>query len=341
MWSSRSTVLLAVAGALIWAPAPIVSAPVCGTTGLGIGLLDVPTDQFVDPRARTYVVEHVEAGESFLRQIRVCNGTAAAMEVQLYPGAAVVDDGTFRAVEGRVANELSSWTSVQPARLQLAPGEGRTAQVEVAVPDVATDGERYAVVLAELPAGDRGGVSVASRVGVRLYVSVGDGPAPASDFTIRSMQAARLPDRIPVVSALVENTGDLALDLRGDLRLLDGPGGVTAGPFPVELGRTLAPGQVEPVQVRLDPELPDGPWQARLTLSSGLVERTAQARISFPDQAGAQAPPVEAVPLSPAEDLKILVPIATSLILVALLLAWWLLARRRRREDDEDVTGPG
>lgn len=334
--------MLAVVGALIWAPATAASAPVCGTTGLGLGLLDVPTDQLDDPRARTYVVRHVEPGESFLRRLRICNGTAAAVAVQLYPGAAVVDDGTFRALEGRVGNELSSWTSVRPTSLQLAPGEEKVAQVEVVVPADAADGERYAVVLAELPARAQGGVSVASRVGVRFYVSVGAGPAPTTDFTIRSMQAARLPDRTPVISALVENTGDLALDLRGALRLYDGPGGVTAGPFPVELGRTLAPGDVEPVQVRLDPALPDGPWRARLTLGSGLLERTAEARISFPDQAGRQAAPVAAVNLSPAEDPKVLVPIATSLILlIALLLAWWLLVRRRRRQVDEDATHPG
>lgn len=316
------------AGALTWTPAPAVSAPGCGTTGLGIGLVDVPTDQLEDPRARTYIVRHLEAGGSFTRRVRICNGTASALAVKLYPGAAVVEGGAFRAVEGRVSNDLASWTSVRPTSLQLDPGEATIADVEVDVPRGAVDGERYAVVLAELPARDQGGVAVASRVGVRLYVSVGDGPTPASDFTIRSMQTARLADRTPVVSALVENTGDLALDLRGDLRLHDGPGGVTAGPFPVVLGRTLAPGDVEPVQVRLDPALPGGPWRARLTLSSGLLARSAEARIAFPDGAGEQAAAVAAENLSLREDPRVLIPVASGLIgLVALVL----LALLRRR----------
>lgn len=291
-----------------------------------------------DPRARTYIVGHLEPGGSLGRRIRVCNGTTSAVTVRLYAGAAVVEDGAFRAVEGRIGNELSTWTSVAPSQLTLAPGQEQTAQVEVRVPREAVDGERYAAVFAELPPRDQGGVSVASRVGVRLYVSVGDGPAPTSDFTVRSLQASRLKDRTPVVSAQIENIGKLALDLRGELRLYDGPGGVAAGPFPIELGRTLLPGDTEPVRVQLDPALPSGPWTARITASSGLLERQAQARITFPDEAGAQAAPVAVENLSPAEDPKILVPIAVSLImLIALLLLWWLIARRRtRRKEDEE-----
>jgi hypothetical protein len=46
------------------------------------------------------------------------------------------------------------------------------------------------------------------------------------------------------------------------------------------------------VTVRLDRQLPDGPWRARIALRSGLTERTGAATIRFPHQPSA-AQPVE------------------------------------------------
>jgi hypothetical protein len=111
---------------------------------------------------------------------------------------------------------------------------------------------------------------------------------------------------------------------------------VTAGPYPVELGRTLAPGDVVPVRVALDAALPAGPWTARIDVRSGLLERSAQARITFPDEAGEQNAPVRAEALSPAEDPKILIPIAAGLVglLLLLLLVTALVTSRRRARRD-------
>jgi hypothetical protein len=80
----------------------------------------------------------------------------------------------------------------------------------------------------------------------------------------------------------VRNTGGRALDVSGTLRLRAGPGGLSAGPFPATLGTTLAIGDTEPVTILLDRRLPAGPWQARVTLHSGLIERNTQATITFP-----------------------------------------------------------
>ena len=45
----------------------------------------------------------------------------------------------------------------------------------------------------------------------------------------------------------------------------------------------MAIGDTEPVTIALDKQLPAGPWGAHITLRSGLVERSAQATITFPD----------------------------------------------------------
>ena len=103
-----------------------------------------------------------------------------------------------------------------------------TATVTIAVPSDAASGEQYGVVWAEARSapGAGGGVIQVSRVGIRLYVSVGPGGPPRANFAIDSLTAERAPDGRPTVVAAVHNTGRRALDLNGTLQLLSGPGGL-------------------------------------------------------------------------------------------------------------------
>jgi hypothetical protein len=154
-----------------------------------------------------------------------------------------------------------------------------------------------------------------SKVGIRLYVSVGPGGAPAADFTIDSLTAARTADGEPTILATVHNTGGRALDMNGTLQLLGGPGGLSAGPFPASLGTTLAIGARESVAVALDKQVPAGPWDARITLRSGLLERSAAATITFPDT-GTSAP-VKTTTADPG----MLYPVIAGLIILLVIVA--------------------
>ena len=335
----RNTASALAVGALALAVLATSPAVAQAPGSITIRLLDAAVDRRDDPRSRIYINDHLSPGDSITRRVEVVNTTGQAQRLLFYAGAADVVGGSFTIQDGRGRNELTSWTTVEPAEAVL-PHDGRQVlTVTVRIPRSADDGERYAAVLAERPpaASAPGAVSTGARVGIRMYLSVGDAEEPATDFEITTLQARRQADGRPAVTAEVTNTGGRALDLSGDLSLTEGPGGLAAGPFPAELGRTLAPGDTSPVAVVLDKAITGGPWTATLTLKSGLLERQARAQITFPDDAGEQAAPVAAENLSPAEDPKILVPIAVSLILlIALLLAWWLLARRRtRRKDDE------
>jgi hypothetical protein len=83
-----------------------------------------------------------------------------------------------------------------------------TADVTIATPGDAAPGEQYGVVWAEARSAPSGqGVIQVSRVGIRPYISVGPGGAPAPDFTIESLTAERSPDGRPMVLASVHNTG--------------------------------------------------------------------------------------------------------------------------------------
>ncbi len=93
-----------------------------------------------------------------------------------------------------------------------------------------------------------------------------------------------------MVVATVHNTGGRALDMYGTLQLTAGPGGLRVGPFPANLGVTLAIGDSEPVTIVLDRRLPAGPWDAGVTLHSGLISNSAQATITFPSTAAGNPP---------------------------------------------------
>jgi hypothetical protein len=188
------------------------------------------------------------------------------------------------------------------------------------------------------PPAEDGGVTQVSRVGIRIYLSVGPGGVPASDFRIESMTAARDASGAPEVQASVRNTGGRALDLSGQLMLTKGPGGLSAGPFEITLGTTLGVDQTEPIAVSLNENLPDGPWLATITAKSGLVEQTAEARLTFPTDPGVAAPVTAEQPAG-VPWLPIGLAVAAGLLLLAGVI-WWFLLRRRRRQQQPAAPPP-
>lgn len=300
--------------------------------GLGVRLLDAPVALAKDPRARTYIIDNVAPGHSITRHLEVSNGTQQPLPITTYPDAATIDGGAFRVADGHAVNDLVTWTTADPASFTLAPGATRVVTVQINVPADASAGERYGAVLAEArPASRSGQLTLISRVGVRMYLSVGPGGAPTSNFAIDELQAQRNDAGDPVVQATVDNTGSRALDMSGTLRLTQGPDGLSAGPFPAKLGTTLAPGQTEPVTVVLDKALPAGPWHARIDLQSDLLTKAAEAVITFPTQDGATAVPVAAKSVPLTRNRNVIVPIALGLLLFLLLLLALVLWRRRAR----------
>ncbi len=307
--------------------------------GLGIRLVDVPVASAENPRALVYIIDHVQPGSEVERRVQVVNGTRRPAEVSLYAAAADIKGGNFVGAEGRTQNELSSWTEVTPASVHLSPGGRTFAKVDIDIPSDAPPGEQYATVWAQVtaPPGDSGGVRQVSRVGVRVYLSVGPGGEPASDFAIRSFTAARDDKGAPVVQLMVDNTGGRALDLTGELTLSDGPGGLSAGPFDLSVGITLGVGRAEPVTVTLPRALPDGPWRARATLRSGLLERSAAGTLTFPEAGTAEAVPAEAEGQAPS---WLLGGIAAGALLALLAALTWYLNRRRGRRSHEAAIPP-
>jgi hypothetical protein len=259
--------------------------PFAVSGSIGIRLVDAKTDSPNNPLARSYIVDRLAPGTTVRRQVEIVNSTRSTANVGVYPAAAAsVRGGQFGFAPGHSRNELSSWTSPSKALLRLPPGATAFDTLTIKVPKKASSGERYAVIWAEVsaPAPATGGVKIVNRVGIRMYLAIGPGGAPPSNFTIASLTAKRSATGQPLVVAEIHNSGQSTLGISGTLTLSNGPGGLSAGPFPVNLKAALTPHDTEPATVQLNKVLPRGPWQAHIQLSSGLIQRAAVALIRFP-----------------------------------------------------------
>ena len=296
------------------------STPLPKPSGVGVRLLDIPAATQNDPRARSYIVDRLAPGITIERRIQVQNNSGSAQSVRIYPGAATIKDGSFVGEGDPAVNELTTWTSVDQPQLKLPAGQEADVMVTIEVPADAAEDEQYGVVWAEVRSAPAEGTNVvqASRVGVRIYLSVGPGNGKPADFNIKSLTPARDADGNPQVTAKVTNTGGRAVDITGDLKLSEGPGGLSAGPFPLQQAATIAPGASQNVIFTLDAELPNGPWKAHLRLKSGLIEHETSATITFPT--AGQGETVDGPPF-------LWIALGVGVLLIAAALLWWL--RRR------------
>jgi hypothetical protein len=256
-----------------------------GSNGLGIQLLQGPENRVKDPRAHRYIVDHLAPGTTIRRTFRVVNHTPDRKGIEIYPAAASLADEKFVFGADHATNDLSSWVSLDKGRLTLAPGAGMVVRATIAVPATASAGERYAVIWASSGSGPgaSGNVGLINRIGIRIYLDIGPGGEPRSDFTITKLVPSRTLAGDPSLAATVTNTGGRALDMEGAANLSDGPASQRAGPFPVTGSTTLAPGETGTVTVLFPRALPNGPWKIVLDLKSGMVSHSITAEITFPD----------------------------------------------------------
>lgn len=327
--------LLALAGAIsgppsaIAAPRAVAAGGADGYGSFSVRLLDVPADLVNDTRARQYVIDNLRPGTTIRRRVEVANTSAEPARVTLYPSSAKIKHGSFIGTFGRHRNELTSWTSLDRPRLTVPPHSTARTSVTIHVPRDAAPGERYGVVWAQMSGGHGPGVTLVNRAGIRLYLSVGGHNPPPTRFSVDTMTAERDPAGHAIVKAQVHNTGGRALDLDGTLHLTKVQGSISAGPYPVALGTTLAPGQSEPVTVLVTDQVANGPWKATLHLTSGLYEETYRARITFPHQSG-QGRPARAQAVADSGSSTALYVGAAGLLLGGAILPLTMMLRRRK-----------
>ena len=291
----------------------------------GVRLVDVPVDEANNPRALRYIVDYLPTGTVIRRRILILNQEPKTAHFTVYADAAEIANGLFTGDAGATPSELTGWISVQHRSVTLRPDTSVLDLVTIKVPKGATRGEHYAVIWVQQAALVRAangfGVNDVARVGIRVYLAVGRGGAPPTNFTITSITGRRSAAGVPSIVAHVENTGGRAVDLSGTARLTDGPGNSAAGPFREQRIITLAPGQSGNMTFDPPKSVPNGPWQASVTLMSGLTTSTGTAFIQF----GAL------VPSQPGLSLLAWVGIALAAAAVVVAVMALVLARRATR----------
>jgi hypothetical protein len=317
--------LLVLAAAVLTAAAGPAAAstlsrpPVQGS--VGVRLLTAPVSERANPLARLYIIDHLAPGATLRSKMQVVNMSKSAVRLSMYAAAATIKHGQFVFATGHTQNLMTTWVRLSKPVLWLPAGHRAEDTVIIRVPVFAPPGEQYGVVWAS----DRGldplhkNISLVNRVGIRIYLSVGPGNPPASNFTMSPPATSRSASGRAQVTVQVHNTGGRALTLSGTLSLSGGPGGLRAGPFRLTTGAVIAPGQSAPVAFTLSPRIPDGPWQARIRLQSGLVVRSETATIDFDTSALASS----GFPVAPAAG--------ASLIVLTILAAFVIRARRPER----------
>ncbi|WP_337110109.1 hypothetical protein [Prescottella equi] len=318
--------------AAVSVPASALAAPDQATPdgSIGVRLLDAPVALKDDPRALRYIVDNLPPGTTVTRHVMVSNDTGAPAQIDVYAGAARVADGTFALGEPGETNALSSWISVDRPTVDLADGEQAEVAVTIAVPQDAPEVEQYAVIWASHKAPASNGITNESRVGVRVYLSVGPGNGPPADFTISSLTPRRTAEGLASVVASVTNTGGRAVDLAGTLNLSGGPGGLSAGPIDSAVA-TIAPGEDGEVVIAVPDSvaLPAGPWKADVELESGIIKHDTSATLTFPDKSDG-----ESVGASDSTSWPLIAGIVVAVLAVA-GVGGYLVVRKRRPSGSE------
>ena len=307
------------AGPAAASPSPALPSANTPHTSIGIKLLQAPVSERNNPRAYVYIIDHLPPGAVIHRKFLVSNLGSAAAQVTVYAAAASITGGEFLFAPGRTQNEMTTWVHVSNPTLNLGPRQSATDTATITVPRNATRGEQYGVIWAQVSGGKQGNVTLVSRVGIRIYLSVGPGGAPPSAFTLGTPTAGRAHGR-PFLLVPVRNTGGRAVDVLGLLTLASGPGGLRAGPFRAATVVTLAPGQSGRLRYILGAGLPNGPWQAQIKAQSGFIIETKTFTVDFTGQVS-----------SAAGKFPVALVAGLVAVVVILVVAAALIISRRRR----------
>lgn len=251
----------------------------------GARLVDVPVSEAHNPRGLRYIIDFLHPGMVIHRRIMVISQESHKAHFTVYPDAARIKNGDFIGDAGRTRSELTNWISIAHPNVGLGPEKSVMDLVTIKVPKIATRGEHYGVIWVQQVASvrDRSGIAVKeiNRVGIRVYLAIGRGGVPPTRFSVTSITGHKSPKGKPYLTALVRNTGGRAVDVSGTVRLSNGPGGSSAGPFSLQQVVTLAPGQSHEVMIAPPRSLPAGPWLASIKLVSGMTVERASATITF------------------------------------------------------------
>jgi len=142
---------------------------------IGIRIAEIPSAVADNPLARVYIIDRLHPSKVVTQRIEVFNTSSVDLPVNLYPGAAKFTNGEFVALAGRAGNDLTRWITISPNKIVVKPGTYVSAQITFSTPADAPSIQQYGVIWAEVRGATKNtGITSVSRVGIRMYVPVGD-----------------------------------------------------------------------------------------------------------------------------------------------------------------------
>lgn len=320
-----SVLATALTVAIIAAPIAPAQAPAPAASAGGFGLRVVAE---AGAEAPTSIAESAAPGAVVTRMLVAYNDSASSVDLDVYAASAdeSPDDG-FTIRPDREQNELSSWTTLTPAHLSLAPGQTAPVTLTVAVPSDATASERHAVLWSQTAGQpDSTGSVTATRVGMRLRVAVGGGNGPTPQFSLGTPVVTSTPDGRRITVGL-HNFGRATLRPRATLALADGPDDLRVDPLTVTTDDVAADGRTT-LSFPLDEVIPPGQWHLTVTVTDGPTSHTTDTTTELP-AAGKSSSATGASSIgSPA---RLTIPAAIAVAAGTILLAVSLRRRRNKQ----------
>ena len=174
----RSLTLTILIGVASSAGAITVQADDVTTVGsVGIRIAQIPAAVAGNPLAGSYIISRLQPGVPFTQRLEVFNTSIEKLKVDVYPGLATFVQGEFLVGNGREGNELTRWTVLSPNSLVVKPGETKAFNMTITPPLGAASLQQFGVIWAEVQgAPNESGITSVSRVGIRMYVPVGNAP---------------------------------------------------------------------------------------------------------------------------------------------------------------------
>lgn len=147
---------------------------------VGIRIAQIPADVVNNPYSKAYIVSRIYPGVALTQRLEVFNTSSQEFKVSLYPGKASFSGGNFEVAEGRTGNNLTSWVKLSPNTVTVKSGQSQYFDVTILPPVGAPSIQQFGVIWAEVQ-GEKNaaGITAVSRVGIRMYVPVGDSAAIA------------------------------------------------------------------------------------------------------------------------------------------------------------------
>lgn len=167
---------------------------------IGIRIAQVLALDTENPLAAAYIVSRLQPGIAHKQRLEIYNTSTQALKVDIYPGLANFVNEKFTVGNAREGNEFTSWIQLLPNAVTVKPNESKSIDMTITPPGDAASTQQFGVIWAEVQgAPNASGITSVSRVGIRIYVPIGNAP----DITLSETSMTSSTNEIVVKKSFV------------------------------------------------------------------------------------------------------------------------------------------